>query len=126
MVPNPVVTCTYVAVASAVLHTAFKIPQQRTFCWCHASGCQTPAGADADVEKQDGEEPDHDGMGTEVVPKGAGFDNFDHMLGSGSPGTRARRLELAGTHCSHHHHVEQSCKSFPRSVVYKQLNATVA
>lgn len=37
-------------------------------------------------------------MGIEEVPKGTGFDQFDHMMGSGSPATRARRLELAGKH----------------------------
>ena len=37
-------------------------------------------------------------MGIEEVPKGTGFDQFEHMMGGGSPGTRAPRLELAGKH----------------------------
>lgn len=54
-------------------------------------------GADAELlEGQEGEELDDDAMGDGEVPKGAGFDDFDHMMGGSSPATRARRLELAG------------------------------
>lgn len=44
------------------------------------------------------EELDNDAMGIEELPMGTGFDQFGHMMGSGSPATRARRLELAGKH----------------------------
>ena len=37
-------------------------------------------------------------MGTEEVPKGSGFDQVGHMIGSGSAATRERRVELAGKH----------------------------
>lgn len=37
-------------------------------------------------------------MGSEEVPRGSGFDQFGHMVGSGSAATRARRVELAGKH----------------------------
>ena len=56
-------------------------------------------GADADLlEGPNGEELHHDAMSNKEVPNGAGFDDFDHMMGKGSPATRARRLELVGKH----------------------------
>ncbi len=50
---------------------------------------------DAEDEGEEEEEMDDDAFEVEVPP-GAGWDQFEHMLGSGSPATRARRMELAG------------------------------
>ncbi len=53
---------------------------------------------DNDEEEEGAEgllEVDDDALGVEGRP-GASWDQFEHMLGSGSPATRARRMELAG------------------------------
>lgn len=52
-------------------------------------------GMDVESEGEEEEEVDDDALGGEV-PRGPGYDQFGHMLGSGSPATQARRMELAG------------------------------
>lgn len=54
---------------------------------------------DDDDEEEEGAEGllevDDDALGVEGR-RGASWDHFEHMVGSGSPATRARRMELAG------------------------------
>ena len=51
--------------------------------------------ADEDSEGEEEEEMDDDALGGEAA-RGAGYDQFGHVLASGSPATQARRMELAG------------------------------
>ena len=52
-------------------------------------------------------------MGIEEVPKGTGFDQIGHMMGSGSPVTRARHLELAGKHADLASRIIHACTCLP-------------
>ena len=49
-----------------------------------------------EVEEGDEEEEMDTGALTAEVAKEAGYNQFGHMLGSSSPATRARRMQLAG------------------------------
>ncbi len=72
--------------------------------------------ADGEDEGDEEEEMDDDALGGEA-PRGPGYDQFGHMLGSGFSATQARRMELAGKYIYIHTCYNPLCMCHHVSVV---------